>query len=87
MTEAGQLTVVIAGGVRDEVQHPRTPADVKRGVLPRIFNLRPGLNTQQQAERQRVALILQGNAKSSTRSRRLAFVRGGRNRMRLLHYA
>jgi hypothetical protein len=36
MTEAGQLTVVIAGGVRDEVQHPRTPADVKRGVLPRI---------------------------------------------------
>lgn len=33
-------------------------------MLPQIFNLRPGLNTGQQAERRRVAAILQGNAKS-----------------------
>jgi hypothetical protein len=64
MADAGELTVVIAGGVRGEVQHPRTPADVKGAVLPRIFNLRPGLNTTQQATRRRVATILQGNARA-----------------------
>jgi hypothetical protein len=66
LSDAGELTVVIAGGVRGEVQHPRTPADVKGAVLPQIFNLRPGLNTQQQAERCRVQTILQGNAEPTT---------------------
>ena len=32
---AGRLSVVVADGVRDEVQHPHTPADVKAAVLPR----------------------------------------------------
>jgi hypothetical protein len=59
---SGTLTVVVAGGVRDEVQHPNTPADVQAAVLPRIFNLRPGLNAPQRAERSRVTAILQGNA-------------------------
>jgi hypothetical protein len=29
LTSAGRLTVVVAGGVRDEIQHPHTPADVQ----------------------------------------------------------
>ncbi len=62
MCEASELIVVMAAGVRGEVQHPNTPAGVKAAVLPKIFNLRPGLNSNQQAERQRVATILQGNA-------------------------
>lgn len=59
---AGTLTVVVAGGVRWEVQHPHTPADVKDAVLPRTFNLRRGLNEAQRNSRRRVAAILQGNA-------------------------
>jgi hypothetical protein len=62
---SGVINVVIAGGVRDEVQHPQTPQDVKSVVLRKIFNLRPGLNSSQQAERARVRSILQGNAKPS----------------------
>ncbi len=62
LTSAGRLTLVVAGGVRDEVQHPNTPADVKDAVLPRIFNLRPGLNASQRDDRRRVAAVLQGNA-------------------------
>jgi hypothetical protein len=62
----GALNVVVAGGVRGEVQHPKTPDHVKDGVLPRIFNLRPGLNPAQQSDRRRVAAILQGNAKPET---------------------
>lgn len=59
---AGRLTVVVAGGVRDEIQHPHTPADVKDAVLPSIFNLRPGLIASQRDDRRRVAAVLQGNA-------------------------
>ena len=63
LASTGTLSVVVAGGVRDEVQHPRTPADVKAAVLPRIFNLRPGLIRSQHDERRRVAAVLQGNAR------------------------
>jgi hypothetical protein len=62
LASAGRLIVVL-GGVRDEVQHPRTPGDVKDAVLPRIFNLRPGLIPSQHDERRRVAAVLQGNAR------------------------
>ena len=33
LVSAGRLIVVVAGGVRDEIQHPRTPGDVKDAVL------------------------------------------------------
>ena len=62
LSDAGILTVVVAAGVRDEIQHPRAPGSVQAAVLPRIFNLRPGLNEKQRAERSRVQQILQGNA-------------------------
>jgi hypothetical protein len=68
MSDAGELTVVIAAGVRGEVEHPRTPADVKGAVLPQIFNLRPGLIPSQQAERRRVEAILQGNGRLGARA-------------------
>jgi hypothetical protein len=63
LASAGRLIVVAAGGVRDEVQRPRTPGDVKGAVLPRIFNLRPGLVQSQHNERRRVAGVPQGNAR------------------------
>ena len=58
----GVLRPVVAGGVRIEVQHPKTPGDVKAAFLPRIFNLRPGLNFSQQRSRKRIRDILRGNA-------------------------
>jgi hypothetical protein len=57
-----ELNIVMAGGVRAEVQHPNTPQHVQQTVLPQIFNLRAGLNSGQSAERARVANILRGNA-------------------------
>lgn len=58
----GKLKVVLPSGVRGEVQHPNTPANVQADMLPRPFNLRPGLNTSQQINRRQVAVILQCNA-------------------------
>jgi hypothetical protein len=43
------LKVVLAGGVRAEVLHPRTPGRVKAAIRRLIFNLRPGLISSQQA--------------------------------------
>lgn len=66
MSGNGELTVLVPAGVRGEVMNPRTPSDVQDAVLPQIFNLRPGLNSDQQCERRRVAAILQGNADKET---------------------
>jgi hypothetical protein len=66
LAASGQLRVVIPGGVRQQVQHPHTPADVQQAVLPQIFNLRPGLNTAQQETRRRIRAVLQGNARPET---------------------
>ena len=60
---SGTVKIVVSRGVCAEVQRPRTPTEVKDAVLPQPFNLRLGLNAAQQAERRRVAFILQGNAK------------------------
>lgn len=66
LVEAGTINIVVAEGVRQEVQHAHTPSHVQDDVLPRIFNLRPGLNASQRDSRQRVAAILQGNARPET---------------------
>jgi hypothetical protein len=57
-----ELNIVMAGGVRAEIQHPNTPLHVQQTVLPHVFNLRAGLNSGQSAERTRVANVLRGNA-------------------------
>lgn len=57
-----KLRMVIAAGIRNEVQNPRTPQSVQQVMLPQIFNLRPGLNRSQQDCRFKVRLILQGNS-------------------------
>ena len=44
LVESGVINVVVIGGVRDEIQHRQTPRNVTAVFLPRIFNLRPGLN-------------------------------------------
>lgn len=56
--------MVVPGGVRDEVQHPNTPAGVKDAALPRIFNLQPGLIASQRDARRRVAAVLRGKAQA-----------------------
>jgi hypothetical protein len=45
LAEAGELNVVLAGGARNEVLHPRTPTAIKEVFLPKIFNLRPRLTS------------------------------------------
>ena len=59
---SGPLSVVIAGGVREEVRHHRTPGHVRNDVMGKIYNLRPAPNTEQRSVRRAVRAVLQGNA-------------------------
>lgn len=63
LSKDGELSLVIAGGIRDEVLNPKTPAEKQAVIMPKIFNLRPGRNSAQEAARRTVTTILQGNAK------------------------
>ena len=62
----GAINFVIAGGIRDEVLNPATPERKQAVVRPKIFNLRPALNSSQIQDRRTVATVLQGNAKPET---------------------
>jgi hypothetical protein len=62
----GTINFVMAGGIRDEVLNPATPARKQEAVQTKIFNLRPGLNSDQRKARGEVAAVLQGNAKPET---------------------
>jgi len=68
LCDDGTLNVVMAGGVRDETSHPRTPAVVRDFMSDQIFNLRPSLNSGQQATRAKIARVLQGNAATGKHS-------------------
>jgi hypothetical protein len=59
----GTLNVVMAGGARDEVLHPSTPASVQATILPKVYNLQPGLSSVERARRASVEAILQGKAR------------------------
>jgi hypothetical protein len=63
LAQDGKIKIVLAGGVRKEIRHPRAPQAKKDALLPQIFNLRPGLTPSQKQNRDAVRNYLQGNAK------------------------
>ncbi|MBR0967087.1 type II toxin-antitoxin system VapC family toxin [Bradyrhizobium diazoefficiens] len=62
LRRANKLNLVIPAGVRAEVEHPRTPQAVKDAILPEIFTIPTGLNSQEQTFRHRLEAALRGNA-------------------------
>ena len=42
LRQTGKINFVVPGSVRTEVQHPKTPPEVKSAVLPEIFSLPVG---------------------------------------------
>jgi predicted nucleic acid-binding protein len=62
LRQADKVRVLIPAGVRDEVQHPQTPQQVKETILPEIYTIPTELNSQERDFRRRVAAALQGNA-------------------------
>jgi hypothetical protein len=63
LSSDGTLNVVMPGGARDEVLHPNTPASVQATILPKVYNLQPGLSSAQITRRASVQALLQGKAR------------------------
>jgi hypothetical protein len=59
---AGKINLIAPGGVRQETQHPRTPASVREVVSWQTFSLPVGLNVNERQQLSRIRAILQGNA-------------------------
>lgn len=58
----GRLAAVMAAGVRNEVENPRTPRQVQETIRPEIPSPTTRLSLSQQDCRFKVRIILQGNA-------------------------
>ena len=62
LRQTGKINFVVPGSVRTEVQHPRTPHDVKSAVLAEIFSLPVGRTAVEHDTLHKVRALLQGNA-------------------------
>lgn len=58
----GRLAAVMAAGVRNEVENPRTPGQIQETIRPEIPSPTTRLSLSQQDCRFKVRIILQGNA-------------------------
>lgn len=61
---ATKINLVVPGSVRAEVQHPRTPLDVKSAVLGEIYSLPVGKTAGEHDTLRKVQALLRGNASS-----------------------
>jgi|HubBroStandDraft_6_1064221.scaffolds.fasta_scaffold319256_1 hypothetical protein len=64
LVSAGKLGLIVPKGARLEVQNPRTPAHVQEAILPQIFTLPVGLNSDEERRHRIIKEKLRGNAKS-----------------------
>src|SRR5215831_14127597 len=78
LSEDRCFTLVLGGGVRDEVQHLNSIANEKPGTLSQIFNFRSQLISGHRAEHQPVTGSSRGNAQPVRMpiSSRPYFIRG-----------
>ncbi len=64
-----ELTLILPHSVKSEIEHPNTPADVKRRALGLIYTLPVSLTPPEQELHQRVRTIVRGNAKPGKHDR------------------
>lgn len=65
LVRAGEVELIVAGGVRAEVSHPRTPRAVQDAILPIPSRPRPPAPTHdQKLARIRVRAVLRGDTGS-----------------------
>ena len=61
--EAGGANLIIAHSTKSEIDHPRTPDDVKRLAAGMVFTYSTDLTPSEERQRNRIHEILTGNGK------------------------
>ena len=63
IADAGTFQLIVAHSTQKEIEHPNTPAEVKKRATERIFSLPVGLTQGEQRLRADIHRILTGNGK------------------------
>jgi len=62
-TEENRINLVLTHSNQKEIEHPNTPASVKKAAGGMIFTLEVGLNPKEQERKTRIHVLLTGNGK------------------------
>ena len=63
LSDDGEINLVIADSVREEIGNPKTPSNVKKRASSQIFTCKPSLTPEQKTTREEIRTLVQGNAK------------------------
>jgi hypothetical protein len=63
LSSAGTINLIVPKRVREEIQHPQTPAHVQEAALSKLFTIPVGLNLDEQRRKRIIEQELQGNAR------------------------
>jgi hypothetical protein len=64
LAEANEIILVTPRTVLGEIEHPNTPAAVRRAALPQIFTIQTSHTTGERQTADAIRTILQGNAQA-----------------------
>jgi hypothetical protein len=67
--EAGEFTLLLPYSVKEELEHPNTPKEIKRRAAGLIFSMRVQLTEQEKATHRRIRDLIRGNAQSNQHDR------------------
>ena len=59
----GDINLILPWSVRAEIEHPRTPIEIKRQALNFIYTVPAQLTHNEIAKRSKILVLIQGNAK------------------------
>ena len=62
LINAAEIVVVTPRTVRNEIEHPNTPAAVKAAAMPQIFTFSTGLTQGEVETARKIRAVMQGNA-------------------------
>jgi predicted nucleic acid-binding protein len=64
LVEDGELTLLLPYSVKEEIEHPRTPAEVKRRAARLVYSMPVQLTAPELATHEGIRALIRGNAQS-----------------------
>jgi hypothetical protein len=64
LAEQGKMTLLLPYSVKAEIEHPRTPAEVKSRAAGLQYSIRVQLTAPERATHERIRVLIRGNAQS-----------------------
>jgi hypothetical protein len=62
LADAGEFTLLLPYSVRSEIEHPKTPPEVRRKAEQLPYSIRVGLTALERATHEKIRTLIRGNA-------------------------